>query len=162
MFLVSSCSRLCAIYRSQVLSRKWGCSRRRADRRCSDDVIVTNNFIAYWWACLRVIINAGHKLHCQFLDESVPRHLPRQLPELPITNFTDPLQWCHDERDSVSNHQPPNCLLNRLFRRRSKNISKLRVTGLCAGNSPMTGEFPAQMANKAERASVRWRHYDRG
>ena len=26
----------------------------------------------------------------------------------------------------------------------------LRVTGLCAGNSPDTGEFPAQMASKAE------------
>ena len=29
-------------------------------------------------------------------------------------------------------------------RRRSKKKSKLRVTGLCAGNSPVTGEFPAQ------------------
>ena len=28
--------------------------------------------------------------------------------------------------------------------RRSKKISKLRVTGLCVGNSPVTGEFPAQ------------------
>ena len=27
---------------------------------------------------------------------------------------------------------------------------KLRVTGLCAGNSPGTGEFPAQMASNAE------------
>ena len=42
------------------------------------------------------------------------------------------------------------CLLNRLFRRRSKKTSKLRVTGLCAGNSPGTGEFPAQMASNAE------------
>ena len=47
-----------------------------------------------------------------------------------------PLQWHHNGRDSVSNHQPHHCLLNRLFRRRSKKISKLRVTGLCAGNSP--------------------------
>ena len=50
------------------------------------------------------------------------------------------LQWRHNGRDSVSNHQPHDCLLNRLFRRRSK----LRVTGLCAGDSPVTGEFPAQ------------------
>ena len=34
--------------------------------------------------------------------------------------------------------------------RRSKKTSKLRVTGLCAGNSPGTGEFPAQMASNAE------------
>ena len=52
--------------------------------------------------------------------------------------------------DGVSNHQPRGCLLNRLFRRRSKKTSKLRVTGLCAGNSPGTGEFPAQMASNAE------------
>ena len=36
---------------------------------------------------------------------------------------------------SVSNHQPHGCLLNRLFRRRWKKTSKLRVTGLCVGNS---------------------------
>ena len=47
-----------------------------------------------------------------------------------------PLQWRHNERDGVSNHQPHDCLLNRLFGRRSKKTSKLCVTGLCAGNSP--------------------------
>ena len=46
------------------------------------------------------------------------------------------LQWRHDEHDSVSNHQSHGCLLNRSFGRRSKKTSKLRVTGLCAGNSP--------------------------
>ena len=48
------------------------------------------------------------------------------------------LQWRHSGRDGVSNHQPHDCLLNRLFRGRSKKTSKLRVTGLCAGNSPRT------------------------
>ena len=61
-----------------------------------------------------------------------------------------PLQWRHNGHDSVSNHQPHDCLLNRLFRRRSRKTSKLRVTGLCAGNSPGTGEFPAQMPSNAE------------
>ena len=60
------------------------------------------------------------------------------------------LYWRHNGHDSDSNHQPHDCLLNRLFRRRSKKISQLRVTGLCAGNSPETGEFPAQMASNAE------------
>ena len=46
------------------------------------------------------------------------------------------LRWSHNGCDSVSNHQPHDCLLNRLFRRRWKKISKLRVTGFCAGNSP--------------------------
>ena len=41
-----------------------------------------------------------------------------------------PLELCHYERDGVSNHQPHDCSLNRLFRRRSKKTSKLRVTGL--------------------------------
>ena len=63
------------------------------------------------------------------------------------------LQWRYNGRDSVSNHQPHDCLLNRLFRRRSKKTSKLRVTGLCVGNSPVTGEFPAQMASNAEMFS---------
>ena len=57
-------------------------------------------------------------------------------------------------------YQPDDCLLNRLFRRRSKKASKLRVSGLCDGNSLMTGEFPAQMASNAETASIWWRHHD--
>ena len=56
------------------------------------------------------------------------------------------LQWRHKGGDSVSNHQPHNCLLNRLFRRRSKKTSKLRVTGLCG-------------ASTTENASIRWCHH---
>ena len=70
-----------------------------------------------------------------------------------------PLQWRHNGRDSVSNPQPRDCLLNRLFRRRSNKTSKLCVTGLCAGNSPETDEFSAQMASYAEIVSIWWRHY---
>ena len=69
------------------------------------------------------------------------------------------LRWRHNRSDSVSNHQPNHCLLNRSFRRRSKKTSKLRVTGLCVGNSPVTGEFPAQMASNAENVSNWWRHH---
>ena len=43
------------------------------------------------------------------------------------------LRWRHDGRDGISNHQHQDCLLSRLFRRRSKRTSKLRVTGLCVG-----------------------------
>ena len=46
------------------------------------------------------------------------------------------LQWRHNDHGGVPNHQPHRCLFNRIFRRRSKKISKLRVTGLYAGNSP--------------------------
>ena len=64
------------------------------------------------------------------------------------------LQWHHNGHDGISNHQPHDCLLNRLFRRRSKKTSKLCVTGLCVGNSPVTGEFPAQMASNAENVPI--------
>ena len=68
------------------------------------------------------------------------------------------LQWRQNGGNGVSNHQLHHCLLNRLFRRRSKQASKLRVTGLCTGNSPVTGEFPAQMASNVENVSI-WRHH---
>ena len=84
---------------------------------------------------------SNNEIH-QFLALLVPMSLPTAL------------QWRHSGRDSVSNHQSHDCLLNRLFRRRSKRTSKLRVTGLCAGNSPVTGEFPAQMASNAENVSI--------
>ena len=70
------------------------------------------------------------------------------------------LQWSHTEPDGVSNHMPRNCLLNRLYRHRSKKTSKLRVTGLCGGNSLVTGEFPAQRASNVEKVSIWWRHHD--
>ena len=43
--------------------------------------------------------------------------------------------------------------------RRSIETSKLCVTGLCEGNSPMTGEFPAQRASNAEKVSIWWRYH---
>ena len=52
------------------------------------------------------------------------------------------LRWRHNDHDGVSNHQPRGCLLNRLFRRRSKKTSKLRVTGLCEGNSTGPANSP--------------------
>ena len=64
-----------------------------------------------------------------------------------------------NEREGVSNHQPQDCLLNRLFRHRSNKASKLCVTSLCLGNTPVTGEFPAQRASNAESVSIWWRHH---
>ena len=69
------------------------------------------------------------------------------------------LQWRHNGPDCVSNHQPHDCLLKPLIRRSSKQTSKLRVTGLWVGNSPGTGEFPAQRASNAENAFIWWRHH---
>ena len=70
------------------------------------------------------------------------------------------LQWRHNGCDGVSNHQILDCLHNRLFRHRSKKTSKLCVTGLCEGNSPVTDELPAQSSSNAENVSIWWRLHD--
>ena len=72
------------------------------------------------------------------------------------------LQWCHNERDGVSNHRSFDCLVNRLFSRRSKKTLKLHVTGFCEGNPLVTGGFPSQRTSNAENASIWWRHHDHG
>ena len=53
--------------------------------------------------------------------------------ELLFTSQILSFQWRHSRRDGVSNHQPYDSLLNRLFMRRSKKTSNLRVAGLCEG-----------------------------
>ena len=65
-----------------------------------------------------------------------------------VTYSSISLQWRHNWCDGASNHQPHDCLLNRLFKRRPKKASKLRVTGLCA-----------QTASNTENVSIWWRHH---
>ena len=77
----------------------------------------------------------------------------RALCEWCVSLLVKSLQWRHNGHDGLSNHQPRDCLLKRLFRRRSKKTSKLRVTGLYAGNSPVTGEFPAQRGQSRGKCS---------
>ena len=70
------------------------------------------------------------------------------------------LQWRHNERDGITNHQPHDCLLNHLFRHRSKKTSKLRVGHLpLCGEFTGTGEFPAQRASNVENVSIWWLHH---
>ena len=76
-----------------------------------------------------------------------------------LLTYEAALLWSHNGHNGVSNHQTHECLLNRPSRPRSKKISKLSVTGLFAGNSPETVEFPAQMASNAENVSIWWRHH---
>ena len=63
-----------------------------------------------------------------------------------------PSHWRINDHDGISNHQPHGCLLNRLFRHRSKKISKLRVTGLCVGNSPGP-------VNSPQKGPVTWKMF---
>ena len=64
-------------------------------------------------------------------------------------NFPVSLHWRHNGLDG-SNHQPHHCLLSRLFGRKSKKTSKLRVTGLCAG-------FHRGPVNSPQKWPVTWK-----
>ena len=76
----------------------------------------TNKCICKWVTESSVTASLGHQ----------PSTWPYQLQD-----HSQSLQWRQNEHDSISNHQSPDCLLNRLFRCRSKKTSKLCVTGLC-------------------------------
>ena len=59
------------------------------------------------------------------------------------------LQWRHNGRDCVSNHQRIDCLFTRLFRHRSKKTSKRRVIGFVRGIH--RGSFNSQHKRTATR-----------
>ena len=72
-------------------------------------------------------------------------------------------QYCNDVILSTMASQiirPPDWLLHRLFRRRSNKTPRPCVTGLCEGNSQVTGEFPTQRASNAENVSIWWHHHE--
>ena len=75
------------------------------------------------------------------------------------TKSSESWKWRHNERDAVSNHQPNDCLLNRVLKAQIREPSKFRASGLWEGNSPVTGEFPTQRASNAENVSIWWRHH---
>ena len=70
------------------------------------------------------------------------------------------LKWRHNKRDDFSNHRRLDVWVYRMMRRISKKTSKLRVTGLCEGNAPDTGECPSRRASHAENVSIWWRHHE--
>ena len=82
------------------------------------------------------------------------------------------LQWSHNEHDGISNHWCLDCLLNRLFRHRSKkNIKALRRWPLLGeftgwGNSPATSEFTHEgpvmwkMFSFDDVITLQWRYND--
>ena len=105
-------------------------------------IIWESGHLDYTWGKLRTLVSGA------FLTALCSMHIA--------------LQWRHNDHDCVSNHQPHDCLLNLLFRRGSKKTSKLRVTGLCEGNPPVTGGFPSQRASDTENVSIWWRHHGPG
>ena len=96
------------------------------------------------------------------LVSGLVKHIYTNVPTL-VYNRTHMLQWSPNDCDGISNHQPHDCLLNRCVQAQFKEyIKKLRFTGLCEGNSPVTGEFLSQRASNAENVSIWWRHHDMG
>ena len=110
------------------------------------------------YACCIVINHCSHQWLTGRLWKSISSALAwYQILLLQTIEIT--LLWRHNGCYGVWNHQPQDCLPNRLFRCSWKKTSKLRITGLCAGNSPVTGELPTQRASNAENVSIWWRHH---
>ena len=90
--------------------------------------------------------NFSHKCYCWFLIiDTTSAYVHPKISFRALASVVKQIR-----RDGVSNHQPHDCFLNRFVRHTWKKISKLRVTGLCEGNSPVTGEFPAQRVSNAQ------------
>ena len=76
---------------------------------------------------------------CKILHRSICKNLMRD------SKFELSLPLPHNEHYSVSNYWRLDCLINRLFRRRSKQTSKLRVTGRWPVDSPHKGPVTRKM-----------------
>ena len=105
-----------------------------------------------------------HQHYCRHwhgVEQATSYYLKQWRSSLRPRCVTKPTLQCrHDEHDGVSNHQPSDCLLNQLFRDRSKKTSKLCIIDLCVGNSPVTGEFPTQRASNTQNVFIWWRHHE--
>ena len=167
--------RLHCLFNCWFRCRSKKTSKLRVTGLCARNSPVTGEFpahrarnaenISIWWRHYVLNSSVAEAFQCDGATPWNCEHLFDVWSEGPVwlghtwTTSGRALQWRHNDRDDVSNHRPRECLLNRLFGRRSKKTSKLRVTGLCEGNSPVTGEFPAQMASNAENVSIWWRHH---
>ena len=122
----------------------------------------------FWPAISSFIINHTDMINNNLSSKSLEAYVAFTVPtiaEMIACHYWDKkwtLEWRHNGAMASQIIQPNYSLFKRLFRRRSKKTSKLRVTGLCSGKSPGTGEFPAQMASNAEIVSILWRHHGMG
>ena len=108
--------------------------------------VVLRNFRAYRRYCHRIrklqcpyfsLNDSGDKMKDDWLGAYVMKNVKCFYTRTNIATIYVleqlPLQWRHNECDGVSDHRRLDCLLNRLFRLKSKESSKLCVTGLCGG-----------------------------
>ena len=110
----------------------------------------SGNIIASWIVCETGYIknwadreNNSHLWHKVQTYSRLHTHSP-----IRVVRCIVALQWRHNGRCDVSNHRRLDCLLNRLFRRKSKKTSKLRVTGFCEGNSPVNSPHKGPVTRK--------------
>ena len=125
-------------------------SPRKNGPHFADDIFVSTFMFLFKFQ--RIMSLRVQSTICQhrfrMLDaEQVPSHY---LNQWWLSLFTHTLQWRHNGVKGVSNHQHHACLLNRLFRRRSKKTYKLGVTGICGihrwpPNSPHKGPLKRMM-----------------
>ena len=73
-------------------------------------------------------------------------------------HFPSTLQWRHNDSECVSIAGASIVYSFVCSGEDWKETSKLRVTGLCEGNSPVSGEFPSKRASNAENDFTWWRH----
>ena len=122
MFLISSCSCLCPVQWSQVLSREWRCSWSSADRRCSNYIWLIDNFITYSGAT--------------YIRDLVVNHA-----DVPTPCLASTLRWAL----IIYADQTPNmhqAISNPWWRHQMETFFALLAH--CKGNSPVTSEFPSQ------------------
>ena len=65
----------------------------------------------------------------------------------------NPLQWRHSGHDGISNHQPHDCLLNRLFKTQIKENIK------APSYWPLYGEFTGDRLNSPHKWPVAWKMF---
>ena len=80
---------------------------------------------------------------------------PAELGQIPLRSITVMSQWA---RRCVKSPASP-LFTQPFIQTQIKKTSKLRVTGLCEGNSPVTGEFLAQVVSNAENFPIWWRRH---
>ena len=105
-----------------------------------------------YYVCNVDVINLDLKMNNTLMNEQ------------PLTAkwlFRKILQWRHIMSTMASQITSLTTVYSAVYsRRRSKKTSKLRVTGLCVGNSPVTVDISAQRASYAENVSIWWRYHE--
>ena len=101
---------------------------------------VTNNRKLNWWPVVKIDIH------------SVLKKNPWKWRVVTMTAFVVSCVVSDDSsRYSVT--------AKTLFKCRSKKTPEPRATGLCEGNSSVTGEFLSRRTSNAENVSIGWRHH---